>query len=308
MSAPLPIGEYDIQHIAIARDITTTRKMTEQLRNSQHLDAIGKLTGGIAHDFNNLLTVILGSTDNLIDAVKNDAAALEEVVAARAAAERGAVLTQRLLAFSRQQALAPRPTHIDKLLHGMEPLLRRTLGEDVELAVRIDADAETDFAARVDPHQLENAILNLCINARDAMPNGGLLTLEVTSWNVDPGDTHVLDEFSPGDYVLLSVTDTGEGMTPDVASRVFEPFFTTKEVGKGTGLGLSMVYGFVKQSMGQARIYSEPGHGTTVRLFLPSVRDETIDEAITMPETNTIDGGVRSTFWLSRITKPCSTW
>ncbi|MEX2258695.1 MAG: ATP-binding protein [Woeseia sp.] len=291
VSAPLPAGEDDTQHIAIARDVTTTRKLAEQLRHSQHLDAIGKLTGGVAHDFNNLLTVILGSTDNLLDAVKDDASAMEEVVATRAAAERGAILTQRLLAFSRQQALAPRPTHIGKLLRGMEPLLHRTLGDDIELAVNLDTDAVGDCTARVDPHQLENAVLNLCINARDAMPAGGLLTLEVTTLKVNHGDTHVLDEFNAGDYVVLSVTDTGEGMAPEVASRVFEPFFTTKAVGKGTGLGLSMVYGFVKQSLGQARIYSEPGHGTTVRLYLPSVDDETIDEAIAMPERNAVEGG-----------------
>ncbi len=291
VSAPLPAGDDDIQHITIARDITTTRRLADQLRHSQHLDAIGKLTGGVAHDFNNLLTVILGSTDNLLDAVKDDPSAMEEVIAARAAAERGAILTQRLLAFSRQQTLAPRPTHVGKLLNGMEALLHRTLGEDVELAINVDASADADCTARVDPHQLENAVLNLCINARDAMPAGGLLTLEVTALKVDPDDTHVLDEFNPGEYVVLSVTDTGEGMTPEVTSRVFEPFFTTKEVGKGTGLGLSMVYGFVKQSLGQARIYSEPGHGTTVRLYLPSVYDETIDEVIAMPERNTVERG-----------------
>jgi len=291
VSAPLPAGDDSIQHMALARNITTTRKLAEQLRHSQHLDAIGKLTGGIAHDFNNLLTVILGSTDNLLDTVKDDPVALHEVVIARAAAERGAILTQRLLAFSRQQTLAPRPTHIGKLLNGMEPLLHRTLGEDIELAVNIDADAYNDCTARVDPHQLENAVLNLCINARDAMPAGSLLTLDVSTLKIDPGDTHVLDEFNPGDYVVLSVTDSGEGMMPEVAARVFEPFFTTKDVGKGTGLGLSMVYGFIKQSLGQARVYSEPGHGTTIRLYLPLVYDETVDEVIAMPEKSTVERG-----------------
>jgi len=171
VSAPLAVGKGDIQHLVIARDISTNRKLAEQLRHSQHLDAVGKLTGGIAHDFNNLLTVILGSIDNMVDAVGDNPMALDEAIAARAAAERGAILTQRLLAFSRQQALAPRPTHIGDLLRGMAPLLRRTLGEDIELAVNIDDPVEC--TARVDPHQLENAVLNLCINAGWWSPDAG---------------------------------------------------------------------------------------------------------------------------------------
>ncbi|HEX7718577.1 MAG TPA: ATP-binding protein [Woeseiaceae bacterium] len=293
VSAPLPHGTAGNQHLAIARDVTDNRKLAEQVRRSQHLDAIGKLTGGIAHDFNNLLTVILGIADELHKTLDNDSGRQSDVATIRSAAEGGAVLTQRLLAFSRQQELDPRPTDVGELLHGMEPLLRRTLGEHVELMVKV-SDGER-CVARIDPHQLANAVLNLCINSRDAMPDGGYLTLEVEFVAIGAERSDLLDDFSPGDYVLLTVTDTGEGMPQEVASRAFEPFFTTKETGKGTGLGLSMVYGFVKQSSGQAKIYSEPGHGTSVKLYLQAVPGSAIDEPVapdlrtTRVEPNTID-------------------
>ena len=275
VSAPLPHGSTGNQHLALARNVTDNRKLAEQVRRSQHLDAIGKLTGGVAHDFNNLLTVILGISDELYHAAEDDPERRSALATIRSAAEGGADLTQRLLAFSRQQELDPRPTNVGNLLHGMEPLLRRTLGEHIELMVK---DSKR-CVARVDPHQLSNAILNLCINSRDAMPDGGYLTLEVESVTIDSDEPQMPGEFSPGDYVLLTVTDTGEGMQQDVVSRAFEPFFTTKEVGKGTGLGLSMVYGFIKQSSGHARIYSEPGHGTSVKLYLQAVPETTVDEA-----------------------------
>jgi signal transduction histidine kinase/ActR/RegA family two-component response regulator len=298
LSAPLTNRDDGNQHLAIARNVTDIRQMAEQVRRSQHLDAIGKLTGGIAHDFNNLLTVILGGTDELYASLKNDPSLKNDIVTVRSAAERAAVLTQRLLAFSRQQALEPKPTHVGKLLRGLEPLLRRTLGEDIELVVTVDETA--GCIARVDPHQLENAVLNLCINSRDAMPAGGYLTLEVDSITMTADDVAVMDDFAAGDYVLLTVTDTGEGMKEDVVSRAFEPFFTTKETGKGTGLGLSMVYGFVKQSSGQARIYTEHGHGTSVKLYFPAFHDGTTAEAgmpdhdITIVETGRPDSRNRN--------------
>jgi PAS domain S-box-containing protein len=267
VSAPMPISDAVILHLAIARDLTANRQLEEQLRRSQRLDAVGKLTGGVAHDFNNLLTVILGSADELCETLNEDSYEYGLADTARGAAERGAALTRRLLAFSRQQTLAPQPTDVGVLMAGMESLLHRTLGDDVEVAVET---CDGPCIAEIDPHQLENAILNLCINARDAMPGGGRLTIEAAAISLAAADVLALDELQPGEYVTVTVTDTGEGMTPETLARAFEPFFTTKEAGRGTGLGLSMVYGFVRQSNGQARIYSEPGQGTTIRLFLPA--------------------------------------
>ncbi len=269
VSAPMPDDDGSIRHLAIARDLTASRKMEEQLRRTQRLDAVGKLTGGIAHDFNNLLTVILGSSDQLCEGLEKGSHLRTLAEATKSAAVRGASLTQRLLAFSRQQDLKPRPADVVRLLHGMESLLRRTLGDDIEVAI-VAGDASC--VALVDAHQLENAVLNLCINARDAMPAGGRLTLDVQTRLLDADDQPQVDALQAGEYVVISVTDTGEGMGPETSSRAFEPFFNTKEVGRGTGLGLSMVYGFVRQSSGYARIYSELGHGTTVRLFLPAVQ------------------------------------
>lgn len=289
VSAPLAIGDSPTQHLAVVRDITKQREMTEQLRRAQHLDAVGKLTGGIAHDFNNVLTIILGGADELATQLKDDPVLREDADAILEAAVRGAELTQRLLAFSRQQALDPRPTHIGELLHKMASLLRRTLGENVELLVQIDETS--GCVARVDPSQLENAVLNLCLNSRDAMPNGGLLTLEVGTANVDASEALLFTELNPGRYVTIAVTDTGEGMSPAVVAQAFEPFFTTKETNKGTGLGLSMVYGFVKQSGGHVKIYSEPGHGSTIRIYLPTVAGEPAEAVPRGHGAGDIEGG-----------------
>jgi CheY-like chemotaxis protein len=225
----------------------------------------------------------------LCDALGKDSRLFGLADTARGAAERVAVLTQRLLAFSRQQNLAPRPTHVGRLLNGMQALFQRTLGENIEIEVNA-SEAEHECVALVDPHQLENAILNLCINARDAMPDGGHLTLEVSSVLLATTDVVALEEIQPGRYVTVTVTDTGEGMAPEVAAQAFEPFFTTKEVGRGTGLGLSMVYGFVRQSNGQARIYSEPGHGTTIRLYLPEIAGHSTAAAADKEEIATPSG------------------
>ncbi|WP_159992495.1 PAS domain-containing protein [Roseomonas sp. 18066] len=239
----------------------------EQLRQAQKMEAVGQLTGGIAHDFNNLLTGITGSLELLGTRIaQGRLRELERYVAAAdGAAKRAAALTHRLLAFSRQQTLDPRPTHVNRLVTGMVELVRRTIGPAITLEV---VGAAGVWSTLVDPHQLENALLNLAINARDAMPEGGRLTVETANaWL----DTRVAKErdMAPGQYVTVSVTDTGTGMPPEVIARAFDPFFTTKPLGQGTGLGLSMIYGFAKQTGGQVRIYSELGQGTTVRLYLP---------------------------------------
>jgi signal transduction histidine kinase len=250
-----------------AIEITDRRRAEEVLRQSQKMEVIGQLTGGVAHDFNNLLTGIVGNLDLMTTRVaEGRVTELDRyITAALGAAERAASLTHRLLSFARQQTLDPKPTNLDRLVADMEELVRRTVGPEIAVEV---VGAGGLWSALIDQNQLENALLNLCVNARDAMPRGGRLTIETANkWlNEHAGEEC---DLSPGQYVALSVSDTGEGMTPDVISRAFDPFFTTKPVGEGTGLGLSMVYGFVRQSGGQARIYSKLGKGTTVSLYLP---------------------------------------
>ena len=250
--------------MATARDVTALREAEIQLRQAQKMESVGQLTGGVAHDFNNLLTVIIGRLDATVDRIPADFRPAIE--SALAAAERGAGLVRQMLAFSRRQVLAPGPVDLNDLTMGMEDLLRRTLGEDVEFEVELRRDL---WAAVADRGQVENALLNLAINARDAMPTGGKLTIETDNKNLDADYATHNAEVTPGDYVMLAVTDTGTGMPPEVVERAFEPFFTTKGIGKGSGLGLSMIYGFAKQSRGHLKIYSELGHGTTVRLYLP---------------------------------------
>ena len=241
-----------------ARDITELKSAQEQLRQSQKMEALGQLTGGIAHDFNNLLTVVVGGLDLIARQVKDER--LQRYAAnALTAAERGARLTAQLLAFSRVQRLEVKPTHVAPLIEGMRPILRNVLGPGIARSFELD-DALMPVMA--DPTQLELAVLNLAINARDAMPDGGRLAF--ATCQVTMADDPELDD---GAYIELSVSDTGSGMSPEVAARAFEPFFTTKEVGKGTGLGLSMVYGVARQSGGTARIASTPGEGTTIRLY-----------------------------------------
>jgi PAS domain S-box-containing protein len=247
-------------------DVTEQHALDGRLRQAQKLEAIGQLTGGVAHDFNNLLTIILGNNELLAESLEDRPELRQMAEMAVNAAERGAELTNRLLAFARRQALAPRAIDVGRLAAGMQVMLRRTLGEQIEVSVVRGADG---WLAEVDPGQLEVALLNLAINARDAMPGGGRLTIETANAWLDEATTARQADLRPGPYVTISVSDTGTGMSPEVASRAFEPFFTTKEVGKGSGLGLSMVYGFIKQSGGHARLYSEPGHGTVVRLYLP---------------------------------------
>jgi PAS domain S-box-containing protein len=239
----------------------------EALRQSQKMEAVGQLTGGIAHDFNNLLTGIIGSLELLQTRLGQGRVKEIDryVTVAQGAAKRAAALTHRLLAFSRRQTLDPKPTDLNRLVMGMEELVRRTVGPEIAVEV---VTAGGLWPTHIDSSQLENALLNLCINARDAMPGGGRLTIETANRWLDEHGAGERD-LEPGQYVSLCVTDTGTGMTPDIIERAFDPFFTTKPIGQGTGLGLSMVYGFVRQSGGQVRIYSEIGQGTTMCLYLP---------------------------------------
>ena len=249
------------------------------LRQSQKMEAVGQLTGGLAHDFNNLLTGITGSLEMLQNRLAQGRLTDFDryITAAQGAAKRAAALTHRLLAFSRRQTLAPKPTDVNRLVIGMEELIRRTAGPEITVEV---VAAGGLWNTLVDSNQLENALLNLCINARDAMPEGGQLTIETGNKWLDARAAQDRDVPS-GQYVTLCVSDTGTGMPPDVIRRAFDPFFTTKPIGVGTGLGLSMIYGFVRQSGGQARIYSEPGQGTMVCLYLPRQigGTETVGEA-----------------------------
>jgi PAS domain S-box-containing protein len=258
---------------AYGRDVTEARAQAEALaaaeaalRQSQKMEAVGQLTGGLAHDFNNLLTGITGSLELLQSRLAQGRVSDIDryATAAQGAARRAAALTHRLLAFSRQQTLDPKPTNVNRLVLGMEELIRRTMGPHITVEV---AQAAGLWTTLLDPNQLENALLNLCINARDAMPDGGRLTIETANMWLDERAARERN-LPQGQYVSLCVTDTGCGMTPDVAARAIDPFFTTKPIGQGTGLGLSMVYGFVLQSGGQLRIYTEPGQGTTMCLYL----------------------------------------
>ncbi len=257
----------------VGRDVSAQRDAEEQLRQAQKMEAVGQLTGGIAHDFNNLLQGITGSLELVSKRLRRgDTQGLERfITVAMGAADRAAALTHRLLAFSRRQPLDPKPVAANPLMLAMEVLLRRTLGERIELHLALQ---EGLWLTLCDPNQLENAVLNLAINARDAMPEGGRLTIKTSNTDLDGTIGPRRGEIIPGPYVCISVTDTGVGMDAATIARAFEPFFTTKPLGQGTGLGLSMIYGFARQSNGHVKIYSDPGRGTTVRLYLPRCERE----------------------------------
>jgi PAS domain S-box-containing protein len=267
----------------VARDITAEKEATaalrtaeEALRQSQKMETLGQLTGGVAHDFNNLLQIVTGNLDIIQRYLPDDSPRLHRAADnAMRGANRAAVLTQRLLAFSRRQPLQPSRVDTNRLIAGMSEMLHRSLGEMIEVET---VQAAGLWPIEVDANQLETAILNLAINARDAMPKGGKLTIETANTHIDRGYAERDVEVAPGQYVLLSVSDTGEGMDSETLKRAFEPFFTTKEVGKGTGLGLSMVYGFIKQSGGHVRIYSEGGQGTTIKIYLPRHFSSAVEE------------------------------
>jgi PAS domain S-box-containing protein len=273
----VPLGETRI-YTGFIRDITARAKMEQELRQAQKMEVTGQLTGGLAHDFNNLLTVISGNLEMLEERL-GSADNRSLLTEAQEAVELGAKLANRLLAFGRRQPLNPKPLSLSQLAAGMADLLSRSLGELIRLETRLVADLRLTMA---DPGQVENALLNLAINARDAMPDGGRLLIETSEIEIDEEGLTTHIGFTPGWYAMLAVTDTGVGMTPDVRQRAFEPFFTTKGPGGGSGLGLSMVYGFVKQSGGHIQIYSEVGHGTTVRIYLP-IRDDDEQTAPTRP-------------------------
>jgi PAS domain S-box-containing protein len=281
----------EVQYVlGVVEDVTDRRAVENQLRQAQKMESIGQLTGGIAHDFNNMLTVITGTIDILADAVndKPQLAAIAKLISE--AADRGAELTGHLLAFARKQPLQPREIDVNVLMVESEKLLRRTLGEQIDIELQIAKDA---WPALVDPTQLTTALLNLAVNARDAMPNGGKLTLETGNAVLDRNYTDANKDAQAGDYVMIAVSDTGGGIPEAIRHRVFEPFFTTKEVGKGTGLGLSMVYGFIKQSNGHIKVYSEEGHGTTLKLYLPranAIAPEAMEE---LPEA-ALEGGAET--------------
>ncbi|MEM5439951.1 PAS domain S-box protein [Paraburkholderia diazotrophica] len=265
----------------ITRDATERKAAQEQLENaraallqSQKMEALGKLTGGVAHDFNNVLQVLRGNLELLEGRHGRDAWTGERLYKAIEAVEHGANLASQLLAFGRRQALQPIVVNLAVMLRGMDDLLRRALGEVIDVETVIAGGL---WNTLVDPNHLENVVLNLAINARDAMPEGGKLTLELSNAMLDEHYTALAADVQEGQYVLLAITDTGTGMTRDVLERAFEPFFTTKPEGQGTGLGLSMAYGFIKQSGGHVRIYSEPGHGTTVKIYLPRSMEEAVD-------------------------------
>lgn len=248
-------------------EILAREQAETQLRQMHKMESIGQLTGGIAHDFNNMLAIIIGSLDLAERRIQRDPEkALQSIETAREGAQRAATLTARLLAFSRQQPLAPVSIDANRLVSGMSELLHRTLGEHIAVETVLAGGLWNTFA---DPSQLENAILNLAVNARDAMFEGGRLTIETANSHLDEAYAASRQEVAPGQYVVICVTDTGTGMTKEIAERAFEPFFTTKGIGKGTGLGLSQVFGFVKQSGGHIAIYSEVDEGTTVKLYLP---------------------------------------
>ena len=266
----------DNQYFFIGRDMTERMALESRLRQAQKMEAIGQLTGGIAHDFNNLLTVIIGMSELLSDAVGHDSTLKPIVQEIDEAASRGAQLTQRMLAFARKQPLHARNIDLNETVSHSAAMLRRTIGEDIAVKLSL---ADRLWPALVDPSQIEDVILNLAVNARDAMPNGGQLVIETANAHLDEQYAAQNPDVTVGDYVSLVVTDSGTGMPPEVVERVFEPFFTTKEVGRGTGLGLSMVYGFVKQSRGHVKIYSEVEHGTSIKLYLPRA-DAAVADAV----------------------------
>jgi PAS domain S-box-containing protein len=265
--------EYEGQAsiVAVGRDVTERMRLEEQLHQAQKLEAVGQLTGGIAHDFNNLLTVIVCNLDLMKELKDVPKAAMQSIDLALNAALRGSDLTRQLVAFARRQALVPQSFSLNQRVSATVDLLQRTLGEHVEIQLILAPDL---WPAMADPSQFESALVNLAINARDAMDRSGRLTIETSNVELDEEYTRGNVDVAPGEYVLLCVSDTGSGMTPEVLARAFEPFFTTK-THRGSGLGLSMVYGFARQSRGHVKIYSEPGHGTTVRLYLPRAAAKT---------------------------------
>jgi two-component system cell cycle sensor histidine kinase/response regulator CckA len=271
-------------HLVLAMDVTERRRLEQQLRQSQKMEAIGRLAGSVAHDFNNLLTAILGYADLLKTDIGDRRESIAEI---EKAGERAATLTRQLLAFSRQQVLEPKVLQVNGLVESLEKMLRRLIGEDVELVTVLEPEA---WKVRADAGQLDQVIMNLAVNARDAMPKGGILTIETKNVRLDELYAPELATLRSGEYVMLAVTDTGVGMSSEVKSHIFEPFFTTKGVGKGTGLGLATVYGIIKQSDGFIWVYSEPGLGTSFKIYLPRV-EAALDDTLSRKRPDAMTGG-----------------
>ena len=269
-----------------ARDVTERRNLEEQLIRAQRMEAIGTLSGGIAHDFNNILTVILGHTEILLQALQSSPSELDHLKSIDEASRRASALTRQLLAFSRKQVLQPKVFNLNLLIVDLDRMLRRLISEDIELQTVTDPQLG---ATRTDPGQMEQVVMNLVLNARDAMKSGGRITIETANVTLDEEYARTHAGARPGPHVMLAVSDTGEGISPEIFPHIFEPFFTTKEVGKGTGLGLSTVYGIVKQSGGNIWVYSQPGRGTTFKIYLPRV-DEPMPARIDTPQTRVTTG------------------
>ena len=265
-SAPVLEPDGAILWHGFFNDITGRKQLEEQLRQAQKMEAIGQLAGGVAHDFNNLLTIIIGYSDLLLAQLPPDDPSRESVDEIRSAGERSAKLTRQLLAFGRKQVLAPEVLDVNDLIRSTEKMLRHVLGEQVEFTMRLAGDTEH---IRADPGQLEQLLLNLVVNAKDAMPNGGSLTIETANDWIGGESAHDAGDGGPATHVRVSVTDTGTGMTDDVKRRLFEPFFTTKTAGKGTGLGLAVAHGFITQSGGHIAVVSELNQGTTFHMYFP---------------------------------------
>jgi signal transduction histidine kinase/ActR/RegA family two-component response regulator len=283
----IQIDERNAALAALQAEKTERLKAEEMLVQSQKMDAVGQLTGGVAHDFNNILTVILGNIEILAEAVAGKPQLATTAKMIEDVAERGAELTQQLVAFARKQPLQPVPTDVNGLIANAQKLLKHALGGQIEIETMLESDTTPVL---VDPTQLTSALLNLAVNARDAMPSGGKLTIE--TGNVFLDETYAKNnvEVSPGPYGMIAVSDTGSGIAASILSKVFDPFFTTKAPGKGAGLGLSMVYGFVKQSRGHIKIYSEEGHGTSIKIYLPRSDERASPPDYLMPSTPILGG------------------